>query len=62
MSTRIYFLLITLAVMVYSCGGSEEPGTKQTKEPDREVKVPGFNADSAYAYIAEQVEFGPRVP
>lgn len=24
--------------------------------------VPDFNADSAYAYVANQVAFGPRVP
>lgn len=26
------------------------------------VKVPAFNADSAYAYTAMQVSFGPRIP
>ena len=26
------------------------------------VQVPEFNADSAYAYIQKQVDFGPRVP
>ena len=26
------------------------------------VEVPAFNADSAYAYVAAQVAFGPRVP
>lgn len=44
------------------------------KEPKRQVicrrsknnriasVVPDFNADSAYAYVANQVAFGPRVP
>ena len=26
------------------------------------VTIPAFNADSAYAYVARQVAFGPRVP
>lgn len=26
------------------------------------VTVPAFDADSAYAYVRRQVEFGPRVP
>lgn len=39
----------------------------QTPDPQPEVRVektaaPGFNADSAYRYVAEQVAFGPRVP
>ena len=38
---------------------------KQTAKPDfnkETVVVPKFNADSAYAYTANQVAFGPRVP
>lgn len=29
---------------------------------DREVSIPQFQADSAYQFIARQLEFGPRVP
>ncbi|MDR0834254.1 MAG: M28 family peptidase [Candidatus Symbiothrix sp.] len=34
----------------------------QTPDPAIQVAVPAFNADSAYAYTATQVAFGPRVP
>lgn len=31
-------------------------------KPPLVVNAPAFNADSAYAYVAKQVSFGPRVP
>lgn len=33
-----------------------------TEQPAKLPKAPAFNADSAYAYTARQVAFGPRVP
>lgn len=62
MKIRIYFLLLVIAVIASSCGSSENPGAEETKSPEKEVQVPAFNADSAYAYIEAQVNFGPRVP
>lgn len=51
---------IILATALYSCG------TETTKQPanttPEPVVAPDFNADSAYAFVAKQVEFGPRVP
>ncbi|RZK89107.1 MAG: M28 family peptidase, partial [Hymenobacter sp.] len=43
------------------------PDKKPADQPAQQaaakaVKVPAFNADSAYAYTARQVAFGPRVP
>lgn len=35
---------------------------KQTNENQAVVQTPDFNADSAYAYVAMQTSFGPRVP
>ena len=67
-------IAILLAVSLFSCGVSQN---KQVKEnlalmADAESPAPGdvvtsaplggFNADSAYAYLAKQVSFGPRVP
>lgn len=41
----------------------ETTGTAETKTVDlKKVTAPDFNADSAYAYIKAQVDFGPRVP
>lgn len=50
---------------LFSCGAN---GSKESSTGVADVKrpvsssVPDFNADSAYAYVAKQVEFGPRVP
>src|SRR5210317_2190839 len=62
MNIRIYFPLFVVAAMAFSCGSSEKPGARETNPPEKEIQVPVFNADSAYAYIESQVNFGPRVP
>lgn len=60
MKNRILgFLILTLVVL--SCK-SPENSTKEATKPTRVVAVPDFNADSAYTYIQEQVDFGPRIP
>jgi glutaminyl-peptide cyclotransferase len=55
-----------LVWLCFSCNGHETP-SKTSYEP--EIKIapspslpPAFNADSAYAFIQNQVDFGPRVP
>lgn len=55
---RLFFALLSFALL--SCGAK---GTKETgnmpeikKQPIASV-VPDFNADSAYAYVANQVAF-----
>jgi glutaminyl-peptide cyclotransferase len=40
---------------------SDQPKEKQ-QEKKSSITAPQFNADSAYAYIEKQLEFGPRVP
>lgn len=47
--------------------GCDEPTTKQTektseKPAEKLVRTPVFNADSAYNFVAQQVNFGPRTP
>jgi hypothetical protein len=56
---RIFFLLI-FSIFLASCGGNREK--KNTPEITKIVDVPQFNADSAYAFVKKQVDFGPRVP
>lgn len=54
------FWLIGLLIFTWACNG-----TKTTETAVEEVIVkpyPTFNADSAYAFIQQQVDFGPRVP
>ncbi len=60
-----YLLPATAAVALFlsSCGSD---GPKPTPAPKVEQPVlpaaPAFDADSAYAHVARQVAFGPRVP
>lgn len=57
-------LLLFLPVLFFSCNRKADkvqspPVTVQEKP---KVVVPDFNADSAYAYVKAQCDFGPRVP
>lgn len=53
--------LITLSIA--SCDNKQNNKTVVNNTPKKQVvKVPGFNADSAYNYVKKQLEFGPRVP
>ena len=38
------------------------PRPKVVVTPTKKYNVPAFNGDSAYAFVAKQVSFGPRVP
>lgn len=63
---RLSFLL-GLSLLFISCDEEIEESretVKPTVEKPRLVlnDKPDFNADSAYAYIQKQVDFGPRVP
>lgn len=52
------FGLLLLIVLFWACSGE-----KTTESPEIEIKpFPEFNADSAYAFVQQQVAFGPRVP
>ena len=57
---------LTLVIAIVSCGNkSKQPDTAadtQEAAAAAPVVVPAFNADSAYRYVKEQVDFGPRVP
>lgn len=63
------FLLFCFSglLMAYSCqSGTSTEQAQETENTAAEttppVKVPAFNADSAYSYTAQQVAMGPRVP
>ena len=60
MKRTIYFIVIALLAMA---GCKQGTGPKTTdNESDVLVQTPVFSGDSAYAYVAGQVAFGPRVP
>ena len=52
-----WYYIIVLFVLA-SCGR----GTEQVETAPPDKPFPEFNADSAYAFIQKQVDFGPRVP
>lgn len=53
-----YAVYILLTITFFSCKKKNDTGST----PISPVEVPAFNADSAYAYVQRQVDFGPRVP
>jgi Zn-dependent M28 family amino/carboxypeptidase len=62
--TVIYFLRIpvlffVISTIAFSCSETDKA---QSTKPTRIVSVPSFNADSAYSFVEEQVNFGPRIP
>jgi len=62
MNSRISLVLPVLAILLYSCGGTDKSVKQEPETPVQTVNIPVFNSDSAYAYIEEQLNFGPRVP
>ncbi|TDB68921.1 M28 family peptidase [Arundinibacter roseus] len=58
---RSLTLLLLMAGLTFSCQtrNSSDNTTEQTAALP---PAPNFNADSAYAFVARQVAFGPRVP
>jgi len=60
---KIFFLFIPIFFLyLISCQETQEKKQSDTKPIQKKVKVPQFNADTAYYYIEKQVAFGPRVP
>jgi Zn-dependent M28 family amino/carboxypeptidase len=53
-----YVPILLLSLLVFSCGKKSDT----VSTPAVTVEVPKFNADSAYAFVQRQVDFGPRVP
>lgn len=57
-------VIISLVVLtIFSCDNKQnsKPATQPAPQA-KQVVIPQFNADSAYNYVAKQLEFGPRVP
>ena len=59
----IKFFFVVISMFLSSCGQKNSGEVSATKEIRQKVtSAPVFNADSAYTYVANQVDFGPRVP
>ena len=57
------FLISLITLSITSCDNKQKSKpVAQTVPQKQEIVVPDFNADSAYNYVAKQLDFGPRVP
>lgn len=55
--------LILLLIAILACSNNRKSSEETTQaQATSTVKVPTFEADSAYLYIKTQADFGPRVP
>lgn len=55
-------MLLLALTGVVACGNSKKADNSDATEKKVVIKAPAFNADSAYAYVQAQADFGPRVP
>lgn len=51
-----------MLLSAFSCGGGNKANSTSEQSEETAVNVPQFDADSAYLYVKNQVDFGPRVP
>lgn len=51
-----------LLLSAFACGGGNKGRSTEENAEKVIVNVPPFDADSAYLYVKNQVDFGPRVP
>jgi glutaminyl-peptide cyclotransferase len=49
-----------VAMFLTNCSTSDNSG--KSEQPAKVVDVPVFNADTAYQFVQDQVDFGPRIP
>jgi len=59
---NIIATLLCAVVVLHSCDPADNKKEQTAVQEAKDVYVPSFNADSAYKFVAKQVEFGPRVP
>lgn len=57
-----WIAIFSILFAAISCSTNSGKNAEKTEETATPVEVPTFNADSAYAYIQAQVNFGPRIP
>ena len=63
MKIRACFFIFISYILLFSCN-SEKPKeiTKIEAAATPQVPTPDFNSDSAYYFVKQQVDFGPRIP
>lgn len=61
--TSILALTLIILILNSSCRMDQNKRASNKKSTKKEIiSAPPFNADSAYNFVVEQVNFGPRVP
>ena len=56
-------IVIAAALLLASCNENKPNTTPEgNTTPKKTVTIPQFNADSAYQFVVQQTNFGPRVP
>ena len=61
LNTRLVVLGLASVMAVSACKSKKQGSEEGTTTETTTVTAPDFNADSAYAYVDQQVAFGPRV-
>lgn len=67
---KTFLQLSAIVVLIFGQSACDSVNNSQTNsiqkntavEEVKKVNIPTFNADSAYAYMQKQVDFGPRTP
>lgn len=55
-------VFIGLITILFYCCKEDKPNNVVDVDPPVKIDIPKFSGDSAYAFVAKQVAFGPRVP
>lgn len=62
MKIKICYIFLFVALMGCASGNGKSPASDSMADSGESGNEVAFSADSAYNYVARQVEFGPRVP
>lgn len=55
-------IIFGLGLILFSQCSNDRGKASEEEVPTRVVIVPPFNSDSAYQFVKQQVDFGPRIP
>lgn len=59
---RLSAVICVFACLLVACRQEQHAGQNTDQQVAVTVNVPSFNADSAFRFVEQQVEFGPRTP
>lgn len=62
MKTKLLIIIVLISFIVVSCSKKKDNNQDESQINYKSVKTPDFNADSAYMFVKNQCDFGPRVP